>query len=73
MIYDVRESNHPAITGIVFSEEKRRNTCIAHTLTQYEDKVKIVDSDEYVFIVDKEHAENLIKALHKAIELGWLK
>jgi len=31
------------------------------------------DSDRELVIKDKEHAENLIKALNKAIELGWLK
>ena len=30
------------------------------------------DNDDYVVINDKEHALNLIKALNKAIELGWL-
>jgi hypothetical protein len=31
------------------------------------------DSDRELVIRNKEHAENLIKALNKAIELGWLK
>ena len=30
------------------------------------------DNDDYVVVNDKQHALNLIKALNKAIELGWL-
>lgn len=39
------------------------------------DYIQILDEELYnaVYINTKEHAENLIKALRKAIELGWVK
>jgi len=36
-------------------------------------KLKDEDSDRYVYIKDKAHADNLRKALDKAEQLGWLK
>jgi hypothetical protein len=36
--------------------------------------VKIVDSiDEYVTVATKDDAEGLMRALNKAVDLGWLK
>lgn len=37
--------------------------------------VRLIDSetdgDRYVEVIEKEHAQNLIKGLQKAIDLGW--
>lgn len=76
MKFDVRIDVDEEITEIVFGD-------IVPTLYLYlgtvikpwgPDKISILDDGESeVGIKDKEHAENLIKALQKAIEIGWLK
>lgn len=38
-----------------------------------ENSVSITDGGDYVVISSAEHADNLIKAIEKAKELGWLK
>lgn len=43
----------------------------AELLQRYIDVVGINSEDREIFLTSKEDAENLIKALQKAIELGW--
>lgn len=46
------------------------------TILEFTEEYKEVwlkDTVDEMYIMNKEQALNLIKALHKAIELGWLK
>ena len=71
---DIRKYEPPEIDRIVFAENKDSvYTTIAYELTKEHKRINIVDGDAYVIVTSKEHAENLIKALNKAIELGWVK
>lgn len=63
-------------TSIIFSDPlDEYGDSIAYKLTKscMDNHVLINDRKDYVLIESKEHAENLKKALDKAIELGWIK
>lgn len=70
--FDVRNSNTEEITEIVFADndEKEYIPFIVQKNGFY--GMDICAESLYVGIESKEHAENLIKALRKAIELGWV-
>lgn len=81
--FDVRFKDVP-VSAIRFSDDMVRNTSVASTLClspKHESRLEIRDESfdnyhsvaGYLVIADQDHAENLIKALYKAIELGWLK
>lgn len=71
---DIREVNEEMIDCIIFSEETDGMGCtLAFKLTTHPDGTWLGDRYDMVRIKNKEHAQNLIKALNKAIELGWLK
>lgn len=80
-VFDVRNNPVEEITEIVFAEPRHNdedNTPQAYSIEVggeiRGDFVAISDAGgECVFINSKEHAENLIKALNKAIELNWVK
>jgi hypothetical protein len=72
MIYDVRQRDE-VVTGIVFSEQHHKGCVIAHAMEPDGEAVRITDGHEYMYVIDKYHAQDMIKALNKAIELGWLK
>lgn len=71
--FDVRD-NDPSIVEIVFADD-----CdgVAYSLDISNNLgsgcVSIRDNVDYLVIESAEHAQNLKKALDKAIELGWLK
>ena len=73
--YDVRSNNEEVIDEIVFAEdcawEGGWQACsiTCNTLKKY---ILVSDPGESLVINSKEHALNLIKALNKAIELGWI-
>lgn len=74
--FDIRENNKRPITHIRF-EDLERNHCKATVLRKLDHCGHVaIDEDDgdsdHVLIIGKTHAENLIKALEKAIELGWL-
>ena len=80
--FDVREENNEEITMIVFAEEEDADgdfqACtIVEAAFKGSGYICIYDtydrSEESVSISSIEHAENLVKALSKAIELGWIK
>lgn len=82
--FDVRFNKTPPVSTIRFSDNMVRNTSVASTLclsSSNENRLEIRDEsfdnyhsgEGYLVIADQDHAENLIKALYKAIELGWLK
>ena len=65
------------LTSIIFSDPiDEDGDSIAYKLTKscnHKNHVLINDNTDYILIESKEHAENLKKALDKAIELGWIK
>lgn len=64
------------LTSIIFSDPiDEDGYSIAYKLTKscMDNHVLINDRKDYILIESKEHAENLKKALDKAIELGWIK
>ena len=76
---DIREETKEEINAIVFADDYYNNkegdeqaNVIVRDYTADQKFIKIMDTWECVIINSKEHAENLIKALNKAIELGWL-
>lgn len=75
MIFDVRDEKEERIGAIAFAdrEESPFQAYVINQSSAYSNTVEIHDGDEYVLVRDKEHAKNMIKALNKAIELGWLK
>lgn len=74
MIYDIREDEYEDITEIVFANGHNDNgTSQAYSVLKENGYVEIHGNLEFVIVGSKEHAKNLIKALEKAISLGWLK
>lgn len=73
MIYDVRTQSDQEIDKIVFAERSESSTTIAHRIERTLSRIGIYDGAGFVLVNDKEHAENLIKALRKAVDLGWIK
>lgn len=77
MVYDVREGVTTKITEIIFAEkfdasggnQAYRLTTSTHRGIPY---VVMHDEEDVVIINSVEHANNLKKALDKAIELGWV-
>lgn len=73
-VFDAREAELVNIDSIVFNEADCDGFTLRYKLIPFDDDtVKIVDNYNYIFIFNKQHALNLIKALNKAIDLGWLK
>lgn len=72
MELDIRNTQEEEVTSIRFWDDTGEDV-VASTLTHAWGKVAIEDSTTVVCVESKEHAINLIKALEKAIELGWLK
>ena len=74
--YDVRSNNEEVIDEIVFAEKycggsQAFRICQSWTST-HETYIVISDGCDFTIINSKEHALNLIKALNKAIEFGWI-
>lgn len=72
-VLDIRKTADEPITNIVFADEGR-NYVTATSLMKRSDHFRIVDEDDdsNLIIESKEQAENLIKAIEKAIELNWV-
>lgn len=68
--YDVR--NDHSFEEIVFAEDDT-GPGWAYFLSFTDGRVRIEDSMYEMTIANRRDAENLIKALEKAISLGWLK
>lgn len=78
MNFDIRDMTNKEVTMITFADDEHDNgTTQAYYLEKADhsdDVIKIYDGqDDYVYLTSKDHAEHLIKAIHKAIDLGWLK
>ena len=74
MQIDIRKEKPESISEIKFWEENPSGTTPAYLLVNSErGKFEIIDLHDCVFIESKEHALNLVKAINKAISLGWVK
>ena len=72
MEIDIRKLQEPLIQQIRFYDEDG-DFEYATKLKLYDDGFNIVsDSDSHMKIIDKQHALDLIKAIDKAISLGWV-
>lgn len=78
-VFDIREKDNSGITEIIFAEREDIDGAFQaytiHHAPGCNGFITIYDGDdtESVSVSSVEHAENLIKALRKAIELGWIK
>jgi hypothetical protein len=73
--FDVRTDENFEVDKIVFANhlDKTESWEIAEYLDKVEDGLVAINGNgDAIFIQDKHHALNLIKALEKAIELKWL-
>lgn len=74
MKFDVHTPVNEEITEIVFGGIDPTSYLGTVIKRWGESKILILDdAGAEIGIQNKEHAENLIKALQKAIEIGWLK
>jgi len=77
MIFDVRNDGAGEVDEVVFADGKAADGSYqAHRIEPHTKgrDVKVFDgSGDYVYVNSEDHARDLIKALNKAIELGWLK
>ena len=73
--FDVRKDVAATTTCILFADETVGSTHVAYQLTRFGgEHVVIGDSaNDEVLLHSKQHALDAIKAIQKAIELGWLK
>lgn len=75
MEIDIREVG-TEVSVIRFADEERSDGGYQATILIEGDcgQVNIMEdgTEDYVRITNKQHAHDLIKALEKAIELGWL-
>lgn len=69
---DVRDEAEDVVQVIKFSDSYATHL-VGEGIGEKDSFVTLYDDNEdFVVINDKQHALNLIKALNKAIELGWL-
>lgn len=87
VVYDVRKEAVGEITEIVFAEPKHKPQSVSHSfkVEKFRHSVNmVVIADEekdnnqdssigYVVVSSADHAKDLMKALEKAIDLGWIK
>lgn len=82
MEIDIRDGKLEDITVIRFADQEHKGSFQSHKLERRSAYHKLERRSTYIVIEDgfaegqainsKEHAENLIKALKKAVELSWL-
>lgn len=77
MEIDIRQLNSDAAIDTIRLADANSSTYVADVIeydpTDLNCKVGLTDSDSdrSVGVMNKAHAENLIKGLQKAIQLGW--
>lgn len=70
---DIRGIAVSPVTRIVFADQHESFVNATHLIKGDDLVVRIYDEDDdFLNVTSAEHAENLIKALHKAIELKWV-
>ena len=75
MEFDIRANQADEITVIRFADNSDDYVAASGIVRGFPGVVEVVDLEEGggLLIFSEEHARNLIKALNKAIELGWFK
>lgn len=75
-VFDVRGEKNEEVDTIIFAERNDRDgdeQAYRLSKSTFDGFVLIEDSgSDSVVLSSKEHAQNLIKAVEKAIDLGWL-
>lgn len=74
--FDVRNNGVGVIDVIKFADENEYSySILTHISSEeiHDGDIQLISSGGHARIHSKAHARNLIKALEKAIELGWLK
>lgn len=78
--FDVRLENTAEVDTITFADSRgggQEEYCQGYSIRKsidFNSGIQIDDDDDsFVLISTKQHALDMIKALEKAIELGWLK
>lgn len=76
-IFDVRTDIVDPTSRVVFADKINDGTVVAHFIEPFPSRAHSVSlqdgSSEKVIVVSKQHALDLITAIEKTIELGWLK
>lgn len=79
-VFDVRKQSEECVDTLIFADENSLDDepqayKVFHSQhNKFGSYIEIMDGEgDVVIINNKEHAENLIKALNKAVELGWIK
>lgn len=72
-VIDVREDDNRVVDTVVFANSHcSEGDGQAYRIENCHGYVFLADPDDMLVINSKQHAQDLIKALNKAIELGWL-
>lgn len=77
---DVREESGGTVDKIIFADNYDGDILIAHSIRPEDEHygvgerkaIRICDNTSYVIINSEYHARHLIRALEKAIGLGWV-
>lgn len=88
VVYDVRKEVVGEITEIIFADPKHKAQSVSHSFKVERfphavGMIQIADEEKddnlrssnigYVVVSSASHAKDLMKALEKAIDLGWIK
>lgn len=71
--FDVRNDVGSSITEIIFSDECVNGCDVVYRLEEDEYGFLLKDGTDYMYVTSKRDALNMIKAIQKAIELGWVR
>lgn len=71
--FDVRSDVGSSITEIVFSEDVMNGCDVVYKLVEDDYGFTLCDNIDTMYVTSKMDALNMIKAIQKAIELGWVK
>lgn len=75
MEFDIRAYEPEEITAIRFADAEDDHYVASGVVRGFSGVVEVGDIEEgrWLGLFSEEHARNLIRALNKAIELGWFK
>ncbi len=83
-VFDVRNNSTSEVNEIHFADKVDNYTTNtqAYRIKKFDESVVMIEDEDhvdedsdngFVLVTSKSHADNLIKALNKAVDLGWLK
>ena len=75
MEFDIRTNQAEEITLLRFADNGGDYHVASGVLRRADGSIEVIDieSERDLWICSEEHAQNLVNALNKAIELGWFK